>query len=152
MSRKPSYALLYAATTAVVVTGLVYGIMRYFLEPADAFAVVNHPLQPLFHTLHVLSAPALAIMLGVFWASHAWAYFISGEPKGRYSGLGMLITTTIMVFSGYLIQTTTESLWRNIWVWLHDVSSILWTAAFVIHVAAHVLATRRAKKALERQP
>ncbi|HXO18770.1 MAG TPA: hypothetical protein VOA87_02470, partial [Thermoanaerobaculia bacterium] len=64
---------VHAATILVGSTGLVYAWMRYLLAPADPFAVVNHPLQPLVQHLHVLAAPLLVFAVGLIWRRHVWA-------------------------------------------------------------------------------
>lgn len=136
-----SYALMHAGTVATVVTGIVYGVMRYFCKPTDPFAVANHPLEPLFHSLHILVAPSLTLMLGAFWISHAWPRFVSGEPDGRTSGVGLMVTALPMILSGYLLQTATDPLWNSIWIWLHDLTSILWTLMFIAHLFVHTRST-----------
>ena len=56
--------LQHLANVLVGGTGLVYGWMRYFAEPADEFSVVNHPWQPDLHSLHVITAPLLVFASG----------------------------------------------------------------------------------------
>lgn len=132
-----SYALMHAGAAATVVTGIVYGVMRYFCESSDPFAVANHPLEPLFHKLHILAAPLLTLMIGAFWISHAWPRFVSGQKERRRSGISLLVTALPMVISGYLLQTTTHPQWHTLWVWLHGLTSVLWTLAFITHLFVH---------------
>ncbi|MDA1044399.1 MAG: hypothetical protein O3C57_04160 [Verrucomicrobia bacterium] len=133
-----AYALLHATTTGVILTGLVYGTMRYLLHPIDPFSIANHPLEPLFHRLHVLFSPAMTLMLGAFWIWHAWPYFQDREERGRLTGLTILVTALPMVFSGYFLQTATDDSWRQIWIILHVVSSLLWTGALIAHIVIHI--------------
>lgn len=133
-----AYACLHASVTGIILTGLVYGVMRYLLEPLDVFSVVNHPLEPLFHKLHVLFAPAATLMLGAFWIWHAWPYFLDKEERGRITGITMFVTALPMVFSAYFLQTATNDSWRQIWIILHVVSSLLWTAGLIGHIIIHI--------------
>ena len=54
----------HVAAALVGGTGLVYGWMRYFAESDDPFAIANHPWQPHFQHLHVLTAPLLVFACG----------------------------------------------------------------------------------------
>ncbi len=123
---------LHLANLAVCGTGLVYAWMRYLVEPADEWAVVNHPWQPLVQHLHVLSAPLLVFAIGVIWSVHAIAKLRNGR-RGRTSGLGLLALFLPMVASGYLLQVAVDPGWRRTWIWVHVASSLLWVAAFAIH-------------------
>lgn len=133
-----AYALLHASATGIILTGLVYGVMRYLLEPMDAFSIIHHPLEPLFHKLHVLIAPAATLTLGAFWIWHAWPYFQDKEESGRITGITILVTALPMVFSAYFLQTATDTSWRQGWIILHVTSSIVWTAALIFHIVMHI--------------
>ncbi len=125
-------AFLHLANLAVSGTGLVYVWMRYLVEPADEWAVVNHPWQPLVQHLHVLSAPLLVFAIGLIWSVHALAKLRNGR-RGRTSGLGLLALFLPMAASGYLLQVAVDPGWRHTWIWVHVVSSLLWVGAFAIH-------------------
>jgi len=68
--------LLTLSTLTVLVSGLVYGALKYFGEwlathllglfPAitDPFSSIRHPLQPWALDMHVLAAPVLIYGLG----------------------------------------------------------------------------------------
>ena len=60
VNRLPAW-ISHAATLLVGGTGLVYAWMRYLVHPADPFAVVNHPLQPLAQHLHILARAAAGL-------------------------------------------------------------------------------------------
>jgi len=129
----------HAATILVGITGLVYAWMRYLMHPADPFAVVNHPLQPLVQHLHVLAAPLLVFAAGVMWHQHAWPYWRRGVERHRRSGSSLLFTLVPMVVSGYLIQTTVDAGWRRAWVIVHLVASGLWLLGYLAHQRPHLL-------------
>lgn len=129
-------------------TGLVYAWMRYLLQPADEFAIVNHPWQPGVQHLHILVAPLLVIAFGQLWHQHAWLAWRAGAPRGRRTGLTMLATGLPMIFSGYLIQISTEEVWRNVWVVVHVAVSLLWLTGYASHVIRHRLRGDRARDGL----
>ena len=135
---------LSAANLLVGGTGLIYAIMRYFMKPADEWAVINHPWQPQLQHLHVLSAPLLVFACGLIWHQHVVENMRRDERRGTSTGPGLLLTFVPMALSGYLIQTTTGATWRQIWVVAHLVSSAAWLLAFVGHlVGAYWVKLRR---------
>jgi hypothetical protein len=123
---------LHLANLAVSGTGLIYAWMSYLLQPADEWAVVNHPYQPLAQHLHVLSAPLLVFAIGLIWSVHALAKLRNGR-RGRASGLGLMGLFLPMAASGYLLQVAVDPEWRKRWIVIHIVSSLLWVGALVVH-------------------
>jgi hypothetical protein len=125
----------HAATLLVGGTGLAYAWLRYLVRPADPFAVVNHPLQPLVQHLHVLLAPLLVFAAGLMWHQHAWGYWRQGVERHRRSGASLIFTLVPMVVSGYLIQTAVDGDWRRLWVIVHLAASGLWLLGYLAHQA-----------------
>ena len=124
--------LLHLANLAVAGTGLVYAWMRYLVEAADEWAVVNHPWQPHLQHLHVLVAPLLVFALGLIWSAHVVGK-LKNDRKNRVVGIGLTTIFLPMAASGYLLQVAVDPGWRSRWIWLHVVSSLLWIVAFVVH-------------------
>ena len=135
MSRLQAW-FVHAANLLVGGTGLLYAWMRYALEPADAYAVVNHPAQPLLQHLHVWTAPLLVFAVGVIWQEHVWKHWRRGVPGGRRSGLTMIAMAVPMIVSGYLIQTAVTPAWRTAWIAIHLAASGLWVAGYLTHALA----------------
>lgn len=142
---------VHASTLLVGGTGLVYAVMRYALRPPDPYAVVNHPLQPAFQHLHVLTAPLLVFAAGLIWREHVWKHFRNGVRTGRPSGFGLLATIAPMVISGYLIQTTVTEGWRTAWIAVHLVTSALWLGAYAGHALAVARKRARAGRSARQQ-
>jgi len=141
VSRFQAWAV-HLSSLLVGLTGLVYAWMRYFAEPADPYAVVNHPLQPTLQHLHVLAAPLFVFAAGLIWRQHVWKHWRSGMPGRRASGLFLMLTLVPMAMSGYLIQTAVDPAWRRAWVVIHLVTSGLWMVAYLGHQLRSVLAPR----------
>lgn len=133
---------VHIATALVGVTGLVYGWMRYLLEPVDEFALVNHAREPLLKTLHILTAPLLVFACGLLWRHHVWARIRAGYPHRRWSGMALAALLLPMVASGYLMQTAVEPEWRQVWIWVHGITGSLWVALYLGH---HFLVRSRAQ-------
>jgi len=134
--------LLHLANALVVATGVVYAVMLYLLEPAEEWAVVNHPWQPHLQHFHVLVAPALIFAVGLTWSIHVLAKLRNGR-KGRMTGLGLIVGFAPMAMSGYAIQITIDEGWRTAWIVVHLVSSLLWICAFILHLIRTLIARRK---------
>jgi len=127
----------HVANITVGGTGLIYGWMLYFAEAAEedpfSIATVNHPWQPQVHNLHVLFAPLLVFAIGILWPSHIWQRIRSGFAVRRRVGLMLATLAVPMIASGYLLQTSVDETWRDVWVWTHVATSVLWIVAYLWH-------------------
>ena len=132
MSRTERW-LLDGANLLVGGTGIVFAIMKYLLEPADEWAVVNHPWQPHVQHLHVLTAPLLVFVGGLFWKNHVLRRYRDNGTEGRSTGVALAIQLAPMVLSGYLIQVSVSEAWRTAWVVVHLITSGLWMALAAAH-------------------
>jgi hypothetical protein len=135
--------LLHVANALVGGTGLVYGVMRYFMAPIGDAGVVNHPLQPLVQHAHLWTAPVLVFAFGHIWHRHAWSYYRSPQREGRRSGVTLLMMAVPMILSGYFIQTAVSEFWRLTWIVVHVGTALLWLACYPAHLVSHWLGRRR---------
>jgi len=138
--------LIQFANLLVGGTGLVYAVMKYLMEPAGPFSVINHPLQPLVLTLHLVGAPLLVLAVGILWKGHIAERWQSGRPAGRVSGTGLGLTFLPMVLSGYLLQTASAPFWRQTWLVLHLTTSAVWTLMFLAHQVSFLVRRLRLKR------
>ena len=137
MITRSHYRLMHLSNLLVSITGLLYAWARYLVTPTDEWAVVNHPWQPHFQHFHVLTAPSLVFMAGIFWVLHSWPYWKGGVREGRRSGLSMMSLLMPMIISGYAIQVSVHEGWRLAWVIIHVVSSLIWIVGYTIHWVSH---------------
>ena len=133
-------------------TGLIYAWMVYLAKPADPYAVVNHPLQPMLQHLHILVAPLLVFAAGLVWHRHALSQWRKGVGRRRRSGGSLILTLIPMVISGYLIQTAVEPHWRRIWVIVHLVASGFWLAGYLAHQVPAAWSLLRGRRPRDAQP
>lgn len=146
---RPQLVVVHAANALVAITGLVYAWMRYLVEPADEWAVVNHPWQPHVQHLHVIFAPLLVFAVGLIWSGHVAAKLRNGR-RNRVLGLGLTAVFIPMVASGYLLQTAVDARWRELWVWLHLGASLLWIVALTAHQIRAVTSQVEVQSGIER--
>lgn len=142
--KKGHRAVLHAGTFLVGGSGLAYAAVLYLLEPADEWAVVNHPWQPTVQHLHVVTAPLLVFACGLIWERHVRSHLAGSGGRRRGSGVGLVLSLLPMVASGYLLQVAVGEGWRRLWLVVHLLTSALWLTAYL----AHWLSSGRARARL----
>lgn len=124
---------IWSATGAVGATGLLYALFAYCMAPEDPMDVVNHPWQPVTLSAHVIAAPLWMFAFGVVWHSHVLPKLRTGARPRRRTGLTLLLLALPMAASGYLLQTSVEESWRDLWIVTHVGTSLLWLVVLVAH-------------------
>jgi hypothetical protein len=122
------------------VTGVGYFCLKYLLEPAEPWAVINHPLQPWLLKAHILVAPLLVFAVGMISVRHVWQHFRRRVSAGRRSGLTAGLSLVPMVLTGYLIQAITAEGWLLAIAVAHIIVSLTYSAGVGVHA---VVAARR---------
>lgn len=126
---------MHLSTLFTVLSGLLYGWLRYFGQRLGEFGPEPHPLQALLQHSHVLGAPLLVFTLGMLVRAHVLPRIRGGASAGRATGLLIALGLAPMILSGYGIQIVTEPSVRILLAWVHGVSSLLFLAAYGAHVA-----------------
>jgi len=122
------------STLAVSVTGILYFWMKYLLETDDPFSLVNHPWQIRMMDLHILSSPVLLLVVGIIFESHIASNLRNGKYFGnRRSGVAVLLTFPVMVFSGYLLQVFSDPWLLRISLYLHLGTGGLFAMSYLVH-------------------
>ncbi len=130
------WALLFnhLAIAAVALSGVAYGVMKYFMAGSDPDSRAGHPWQQPMLKVHVLAAPLLVFALGLVFSGHALARLRSGEDPGRASGAGLLALAAPLVLTGPLIQLLTGDAARRGTGWIHAGLGVVYTLAYVAHL------------------
>lgn len=126
--------LNHLSLAAVALSGLVYGVMKYFLAGSDPDSRAGHPWQQPMLKLHVLSAPFLVFALGLVFGGHALQRLKSGEDPGRASGFGLLAFAGPLVLTGPLIQVLTGDAARQWAGWAHAALGAVYALAYAGHL------------------
>ncbi|MDX1579947.1 MAG: hypothetical protein R3266_15795 [Gemmatimonadota bacterium] len=124
---------VWVTTVLVVVSGTGYFVTKYLMTSADPYAVVNHPLQPLFLKVHVVASPLLLFALGLITVRHVWRHYRSGVRWSRKSGITIAVAVAPMVLTGYLIQVLTSAGWIRAMAWAHIGFGFLYAVGFGVH-------------------
>lgn len=135
--------LLWGSTAAVAVSGFGFAWAKYLVKSDDPFAVVNHPWQPFFLKMHVLTAPLMVFAVGFVFSRHVLRQWQAPNSGGRRSGLGIVTVLAPMILSGYLIQTVTGESLLGFLVAAHLVTGIVYVVMVPFHQARGALRARR---------
>jgi hypothetical protein len=128
-------SLHHASVVTVGLSGLAYGVMKYFLHGFDPDSRVGHPWQQPALKIHVLTAPFLVFALGLLSSAHALARLKAGESPGRMSGAGLLGLAAPLILTGSLVQVLTGDAARQWTGWIHAGLG----AAYLLVTLAHLL-------------
>jgi hypothetical protein len=119
---------------AVAVTGFIYFWMKYFVESADPFAVINHPWQTAMLNLHVIASPLFVLIFGIVFNSHVMKKLKATRLPNRRSGYVSLAMFAMMVLSGYLLQVTANEQWLQALVAVHVASGTVFSVVYGAHL------------------
>ena len=127
-----------AAAGALGLSGVAYGVMKYFLAAADPDSRIGIPWEQPALKAHILAAPLFVFGLGLVISSHALKRFREGDSRGRMTGAALLWLAAPLIVSGYAVQVLTGDAARKWTGWLHAVLG----AVFLLGYAAHLLKRR----------
>lgn len=123
----------HAALVAVSLSGLAYGIFKYFVPGSDPDSRIGHPWQPAMLKAHILVAPLAIFAIGLIFRRHALARIRTGESNGRRSGALMLWLLLPLTMTGYLIQVFVETTAVRAVAWSHAGLGVALLLAYVLH-------------------
>lgn len=123
----------HAALAAVSLTGIAYGVFRYFVPNPDPDSRAGHPLQPVFLKAHLLAVPFALIGIGLLLHCHALSRMRRGERQGRRTG-GLILWLMVPVsLSGVLIQVLVEPHAVRWTGWTHAALGALFVIGYALH-------------------
>ena len=131
--KKAEARFLHLAFALASITGVVYGVLKYFVPARDPDSNMAVPWQPAVLKAHVLLVPLLVFGVGLVFSRHALGRFRAGEKQGRRSGVSLLASAAPVVFSGYLIQALTGPTAVRITGWAHAALGFLLASFWLLH-------------------
>ena len=123
----------HAAIAAVSLSGLAYGIFKYFVPGSDPDSRIGHPLQPVLLKAHILVAPLAVFAVGLIFRRHALARIQIGESHGRRTGTLMVWLVLPLTVTGYLIQVFVETAPVRAAAWSHAGLGVAFLLGYAVH-------------------
>lgn len=122
----------HAAVAAVSISGLAYGVLKYFVPVSDPDARV-HPWQPAVMKAHILAAPLAVFGVGLLLRRHALLKLRRGEPNGRRTGTLLLWLFGPLIATGYLVQVLAGTTGARVSGWTHAALGAVLLVAYAFH-------------------
>ena len=123
----------HAALVAVSLSGLAYGIFKYFVPGSDPDSRIGHPWQPVMLKAHILVAPFAVFAIGLIFRRHALARIQSGEQNGRRSGALMFWLLLPLTVTGYLVPVFVEPTPVHAAGWSHAALGVFFLLGYAFH-------------------
>ena len=123
----------HAALAAVSLTGLIYGVLKYFVPASDPDSRVGHPWLPAVMKAHILVAPFAVFGVGLLLRRHVLARIRSGELNGRRTGTAMMWLFLPLVLTGYLVQVLVEGAAVRAAGWSHAALGAVFLLGYAVH-------------------
>lgn len=125
---------LHIASVLALLTGALYGWLRYFGGRIGEFGPEAHPWLATAQHLHVLVVPILVFALGGLFRAHFLPMWRSGRLSGRLTGSFLALGLLPMILSGYAVQVAVDPGWRTAFAWVHGASSLAFLGGFLAHL------------------
>ncbi len=123
----------------VAASGLLYGVLKYFVHGSDPDSRLAVPWQPSVLAAHVLAAPVAVFALGLIFRRHALTRLSMGQREGRPTGRALTWFAFPLAATGYLIPVLTGEAARRWTGWIHAAIGLVFAVGYVFHPKASLL-------------
>lgn len=114
-------------------SGLVYGVLKYFATSPDPDSRLGHPWQPAVLAAHVLAAPVAVFGFGLLFRRHALTRLSTGERARRRTGTAMILLAIPLALSGYVLQVMTGDAARRWTGFAHAALGLVYAIGYATH-------------------
>lgn len=116
---------LYFSVLTCFLTGLGIFVLEQFFEVVGDFGFEEHWLLDDFKSFHYIFTPFLIVSFGLLWQGHISKGFYNKRRPKRASGLLILLTMIVLVFTGQMLLSLVSTGLRD-WVgWVHSGAGLL---------------------------
>lgn len=134
MLTKPFYTFFHLSNVLAIVTGILYGYLKYYLKQDSLFGKIPHPLTSNFLNIHLLISIFLVLSIGSLASLHIIPKIKSNRVSRRKTGLSLTALSFLMIFSGFIIQVQ-NSIEVKYWVGIsHSIFSTCWIVLIALHL------------------
>lgn len=123
---------VYVTAAVLLLSGVAWLVLRYFLRPVGEFGETVHPLEPWAMKLHGAAAMAL-----LFFAGSVLHLHVRRALKARRNlvmGWAVVAVLLFLVLTGYALYYVAGDADRPAWSLLHWAAGLLAAFLFVVHI------------------
>lgn len=102
------------------------------MKTESEYGLLPHPLQSYFQGIHIVFSPLLIFAFGLLFKDHIVKMYKNALYK-RKTGITLVLTMTVMIISGYLVQVIYQAQSKELVAIIHIAISALFTLAYLIH-------------------
>jgi len=132
-------------------SGVLYGVLKYFVRSSDPDSRMGHPWQPGLLAIHVVAAPLAIFGFGLLFRRHVLARLTADGGAKRLTGTAMTLLAVPVAMSGYVLQTLTGDAARRWTGWIHAGLGLIFALGYAAHAFRSGLPDDAAKPAPEAQ-
>jgi uncharacterized membrane protein len=126
------YSFVHLTSYLTILHGFLYALIKYFLKVETEYGVRAHEYQSLTQAIHIVLSPLLIFSFGLLFKDHIYPKLVRFREK-KLSGTALVVIFILMSFSGYLVQVVYQESPREFFIWIHIITSALWTLFYLIH-------------------
>jgi hypothetical protein len=123
---------VYATGAALLLTGVAWLVLRYFMRPASAFGDTIHPLEPWAMKLHGAAAMVALFFVGTMLHTHIRRAIKHGT--NLVTGWSMIAALLFLVVTGYGLYYLAGEANRWAWSALHWGAGLASAVLLVLHI------------------
>ena len=131
---------VYGATAALVVSGIIWLVLHYFLTVPGEYGPQIHPLEPWMLRLHGAAAMAGLIIYGSLLPVHirrAWSI-----RRNIVLGIGLVAIMLLLTITGYLLYYSGDENTRPVISAAHWILGLVVPALLAWHIVSGRMQTR----------
>lgn len=132
MSKNLSYKFTHWASYLTITHGVIYFVLKYFMQVESEYGLRPHPYQSLIQGIHIVLSPLLIFAFGLLFKDHIVRMYKNAIYK-RKTGITLTLTMIIMILSGYLVQVIYQQNPKMVIAYIHIAVSGVFTLAYLIH-------------------
>lgn len=132
---------IYASGLLLLLSGVAWLVLHYFMRPVNEFGDAIHPLEPWTMKFHGAAAMIVLFLIGSVLHLHIRRAIRAG--RNLVMGWSLIMTLSFLIVTGYGLYYVAGESDRPLWSMLHWI--VGGVAALVF--ATHVLVGRRSVRA-----
>ena len=123
---------IYLSAALLLVSGVAWLLLRYFMRPVGEFGQLPHPLEPWSMKLHGGAAMLMLFFLGSLLNIHIRRAIKS--DRNLVTGWGMIAVMLLLVATGFGLYYIAGDSDRPVWSAIHWIIGLGASVLFLLHI------------------